>query len=835
MASSASLRFGPFDLRPAERLLCRDGEPLKLGGRAFDLLVALAERRDRVVSKNELMDIVWPRLVVEENNLQVQVLTLRKLLGPQVIATVPGRGYRFTAVPEDAPAPAAAAPAPSTTAQLPRLIGREHALSELVAAVRAQRLVTLLGAGGVGKSTLARCAVAALDAAFEDGVTWVDLTPLERPGAVVDTIASATRSTLARGDRLAALAAALRPLHALLVVDNAEHLVDAVTGVAQALHDAAPRLHLLVTSQAPLRLRAEQLLRLEPLALADPDAALADAMQSPAVQLFVERVRASDRHFVLDDLNRAAVVGLTRQLDGLPLAIEMAAARVPALSPTQLDDALRERFRVLTRGDPLAPARQHTLQAAMQWTHALLSEAERAVFRRLAVFVGGFSLPAAQQVCADDGIDEWQVLDTLVVLVDRSLVTLPAGDPPRYRLLDTPQAFARQQLASAGEEAATRRRHLDFFRRFYAEGYEAHLWRRNPVVQWLAAWGPDADNGLAALAHGIVHDRVAALAIVPGLAQTLVRRHAERFDCWRRTEPLLDASVPDEVRARWQLGYAQFWGVNSREQRSRPAALAAATHFRRIGHAAGEYRAQAMLATTVSGSTDDGVEAALQRLRELEQPQWSGDLRFLRRWAEAAWLSTAGRHDEALAAGRDCLALIEESGRGGRLIHEMGMMFVEIMAGRLDDAIARGQAAVQRMRVHQRHAPASGAELLLLAAWLLRGDLVEARALGRAVWDAGAMFNQKAAVAETLSLLAASEGRPRSAVLLVGYADAEYTRSGTNRLAVYRLCGDRAEVLAARSLPAAGRAALKARGATWADGSVPTLAFGTADLQPEIS
>lgn len=834
MSTPLPLRFGPFELHPAARQLCRDGQPLKLGGRAFDLLVALVERRERVVSKGELMDIVWPRLVVEENNLQVQVLMLRKLLGPQTIATVPGRGYRFTAMLEDTPAAAVLVPAASANMETPRLIGRERDLAELVALVRTKRLVTLLGAGGVGKSTLARHVAEKVASHFADGAIWIDLTPVGEPSAVIDAIASATRVTLPRGDRRHGLAAALAPMNLLLVIDNAEHVADEVAHVVKAVHEQAAALHILVTSQVPLRLTAEQLYRLDPLALADPGASPADALRSAAVQLFITRVRASDRHFVLDAHNVDAVVSLTRRLDGLPLAIEMAAARVPALSPSQLDSALRERFRLLTTGDRAAPARQLTLQAALQWTHGLLGPAEQTLFRRLSVFVGSFSMTASQQVCRDGDdrpqhLDEWGVLDALAVLVDRSLVTPPFGEPPRYRLLDTPHAYARLLLgASSDEEWATRQRHLAFYRSLFTSAFEDHLWARHPVAEQLESTAAEGDNGLAALAWATAHDPESAVALAPGLAQGLAHRHAERFGVLRQTRPMLDADMPAALRARWQLSYAQFWGPNSLE-RSRPHARAAADLFRSEGHRAGEYRAQAVLASKLEGVATDGSDLALARLFELEDPTWPAELRFLRLYVQATHLSAAGRYDEALQVGERCMALIRESGRSGRLIHDVSMMYLELTAGRFDAAIERGLAAVRRLRERVRHAPASGAELLLLAAWLLKGEIEPAAEMAPAVWAAARAFDMHAPTAEVLSLLAVRRMRPRAAVLLQGYAEAVYVRDGTQRLTVYRRIGERTSALAAALLDAPTVKTLRERGRSLPDASIAAVAFDAAD------
>ncbi len=828
-------RFGAFELQPSSRLLLKDGAPVKLGGRAFDLLLTLVERRDRVVPKSELLDLVWPHLVVEENNLQVHVMALRKLLGPRAIATVPGRGYRFaTVIDRDThggtvPASPSAPAGSASPRQTATLIGRDNDLQALRDTLGTQRLVTLLGAGGVGKSSLARELADQLAPRFADGAVWVDLTPVPDAAGVVDAIAAATRVSLPRGDRHKALAAALAPLQMLLVLDNAEHVVDGVTQVTKAVHEQAAALHLLVTSQAPLRLAAEQLHRLEPLALADPDAGTAEAEASPAVQLFVARVRASDRHFVLDAHNVHAVVRLTRRLDGLPLAIEMAAARVPALTPAQLDEALRERFRLLTTGDRAAPARQHTLQAALQWTHGLLAPAEHAVFRRLSVFVGSFSLAAAQQVCSDGpDIDEWQVLDALAVLVDRSLVTPPRGEPPRYRLLDTPQAYARQLLAASTEEARVRARHLAVHRLLFETAYEDHLWARRPVLQQRERTNADGDNGLAALSWALAHDTVASLALAPGLAQALTHRHTERFAVLRQTEALLQEDMPAAVRARWQLNYAQFWGHNN-PQRSRPHARAAADLFRAEGHAAGEYRALAVVASMLAGASTEGSAEALARMLELEDPAWPAELRFVRHYVQATQLSAAGRFDEALAAGERSMALIRESGRRGRLVHELSMMYLEIMAGRHDDAIQRGLAAMQRLRERVRQGPASGVELLLLGAWLLKGDTAPAEAMAPAVWAAACAFDMQAPTADVLSLLAMHQNRPRAAALLQGYAEAMYRRSGAQRLEMYQRIGEQALAQTAARLGAPELSALVARGRTLPEPSITALAFAAAD------
>ncbi len=821
----AIYRFAPFELRPAARQLLRDGAPLKLGSRALDLLTALVERRERVVSKGELLQIVWPRLVVEENNLQVHVMALRKLLGPDAIATVPGRGYRFTAA-LDMPDAATPMPTPAAEAAAP-LIGREADLDALRALLPLRPLVTLLGAGGVGKSTLAACVAPLCAPAFADGTAWVDLSTHAQPRGVVDAIATTTRLTLPRGDAHEALGHALAGARLLLVLDNAEHLADEVARVAQALRQAAPGVHLLVTSQVPLRLRAEQLYRLEPLALPDPDAPVPDAADSPAVQLFVARVRASDRHFVLDPHNVRAVVSLTRRLDGLPLAIEMAAARVPALTPAQLDAALGERFRLLTSGEPGAPERQHTLLAAMQWTHALLAPAEQAVFRRLAVFVGPFSLPGAQHVCRDDALDEWQVLDALSVLVDRSLVTPPVGEPPRYRLLDTPHAYARRLLAASGEEAATHERHLAVMRDVLAGLFEAYLWASQPAPALRAAALAEADNGLAALEWALAHTPQQAVELAPGLAQALTDRHAARLTVWRRTEPHLSTHPSPAARARWQLGWAQFWTAIG-QAGTHDAAAEAAEMFRQAGHRAGEYRALAIAASVLCGQPLLAAQLqALARMEALEDPSWPADLLYLRQHARITHLDAQGRHDEALAVGEASAALT--AGRGGRLLHDVTMMYLELMAGRAQAAVRRGEAAQKRQPRSLSHALASGVEILLLAGWLQLGDTARTRALAPAVWAAASAFRYLGPVAEILSLLAALEDRPRTACLLLGHAEVAYIAQPTQRLPVYRRAGQQALSLVRGRLAPADAAAWQDKGRALGESGIGALALAARD------
>jgi len=513
MSADAPISFGRYLWRPAQRLMLADGEPLTtLGARALDLLHVLVSNRDRVVGKDELIDAVWPGLVVEENNLQVQVSALRKALGRDAIATIPGRGYRFTAAIDgaslQAPSPARAPAVPAEgnlPADLPPLIGRDEELRALSALIDEHPLVTVVGAGGIGKTRLALAAAAANVGRWRDGGWWVEAAAVADPAALPQAVARALRVTLGGGgSELTQLAQALRPLSALVLVDNCEHLLDATGELVQTLRAQAPGVRLLLTSQELPNLPGEQVYRLPPLAVPRRDETAIDE-RFGAIRLFAERARAADRGFVLGADNAAAVADICRQLDGLPLAIELAAARVRLLGVHALRDRLGDRLRLLTGGARSAMPRHRTLRAALEWSHALLGPAEQAVLRRLGVFVGGFTLELAQQVARDaDGsaIDEWAVLDALGTLVDKSLVAVDPGEPPRYRLLETMRAFALEQLAAQGETAATLDRHAQAvcacFDEVERQRFADDGWLTN--TEMIERLAPEVDNARAALA-----------------------------------------------------------------------------------------------------------------------------------------------------------------------------------------------------------------------------------------------------------------------------------------------------------------------------------------------
>ena len=399
-------RSGAIVIDPVQRRVVVDGEGARLGARAFDLLLVLLERRDRVVAKRELMELVWPRLVVEDNNLQVHVAALRKVLGPQAIATIPGRGYQFAlaidvlepVVLPAATAAAAVAPGrdPGNLPSTAPLIGRAADIAAVDALLRDHRALTLVGAGGIGKTRLALAvAQAAASGRFPDGRWWIDMAALTNGDQMRQAIASTLGAApvVARSD--AALADAVAPLNALVVLDNCEHLVDVLAPLLDTMLAHAPGPRWLATSQESLKCSGEQVYRLGGLTVPE-GLDLDSAAECGAVALFVERVHALDPRFRLGADNLAPVVEICRRLDGIPLAIEFAAARVPLLGARGVAERLDQRLDLLSGGSRMRLRRHQTLRAALEWSYSLLSDDEKRVFRGLGAFTGGFTLELAK-------------------------------------------------------------------------------------------------------------------------------------------------------------------------------------------------------------------------------------------------------------------------------------------------------------------------------------------------------------------------------------------------------------------------------------------------------
>ena len=755
-------RFLHAELHPVQRMLRIDGRDCQVGARAFDLLLALVERRDRVVTKSELLDLVWPNSVVEENNVQVHISSLRKLLGARAIATIPGRGYRFVAPLDDAadageserPArvpPSGLDPRERTSrtnlpAHRPVLIGRGDDLRHVVELLGAHRLLTLVGAGGIGKSRLAQAAAEAeLESGrWPGGVWWIELSGIADPALLPRAVAQQLGLSLPEGDAgLVTLAASLHARRMLLVLDNCEHLLDDVATFAGTLLEAAPAVGVLATSQEPLRVPEEQQVRLEPLAV-PRDAAAADARAYGAVALLESRVRAVEPRFEISDAELPVAIDLCRQLDGLPLAIELAAARVPVLGLRAVHVRMHERFQLFTTGVRTALRRHQTLRAAMDWSHGLLTDDQRAVFRRLGVFSGGFTMELAQAVCTDDARDEWAVLDQLAALVEKSLVVAEPCEPVRYRLLESPRAFAIERLAACDEAGTMLRRHAAAMLRFLRCADDGKLDSTLRTDEYAASVLPELDNLRAAYrwAAGEHGDRALAIGLAAH-AGPLVDYSSE-FAHW-----IVDQRPHVEAGVAEQATEARFWRAvaatnmlgtfTMREQFE--AARRAIAAYRTLGLPRRLFTALRLAAVWARSLGDaEGAKAAMDEAGALMEPDWPAEFRIVELrfrafacretgdlraagvlYAEAVRLAQQagdwrlevmertngcdllwqlGRHDEAAATMRELLAALERRPASDfERVELLDLLFGVLgEAGRIEEAAAAAREALPVMR-----------------------------------------------------------------------------------------------------------------------------------------
>lgn len=465
---SESVSFGPFRLVSAERLLEREGAPVVVGSRALDILIFLVAHAGEVVGKRDLISHVWPRAAVDESGLRVHITGLRKSLGDgkdgaRYVTNVAGRGYCFVAPltrgRNQQAIAAQQAQSSNLAQQLPsrliRMIGRDKAIRTISAQLINQRFVTLVGPGGIGKTTVAVSVGHALVSMFDGAIFFLDLGSLSDPGLVATKLASTLGLTLHAPDALASLLAFLRDRRLLLVLDNCEHLIDVVARLAEQLFNHAPQVHILATSREALRVEGEKVHRLSPLDSPSAYTGLSTAeLQSyPAIQLFMDRAVASGGSVELSETDVHVVAAICKRLDGIPLAIEIVAGLVGAFGISGTAAQLDCRFRLLRQqGRRTAHPRQRTLNALLDWSYNLLPERERFILRKLVFFSGAFTLDAAQAVAMERGVRESEVIETINSLVAKSLISTAIDDGKVfYRLLEATRAFVQEKLTESGE------------------------------------------------------------------------------------------------------------------------------------------------------------------------------------------------------------------------------------------------------------------------------------------------------------------------------------------------------------------------------------------------
>jgi predicted ATPase/DNA-binding winged helix-turn-helix (wHTH) protein len=468
--------FGPFQLSASPRLLAKDGVPVHLGSRALSLLIALVDSAGRIVSKKELMARAWPDVIVDEGSLRVHMVAIRKALGDglsetRYVTNVTSQGYCFVApVTRSQPgvAPGAAAVPSDTANGLPasplRMVGRETTAPLIQAEVQQKRFVTIVGPGGMGKTTVAAAVAHAMLPGFDGAVRFVDLAAVTDGAYVAGTIAATLG--LAHSDAASGIVSYLRDKRMLLVLDSCEHVIGPAAELAERIFMEAPQVHILATSREALRVQGEQVHQLQPLACPpDSDTLKAEeALAYAAVKLFVDRGAAGANRFELTDADAPAVARICRELDGIALAIELAAGRLDAYGVQGIAALLNKSITMLWHGRRTAVPRHQTMSAALEWSYNLLPDAERVILRRLSVFVGAFSLEGARAVAGSAETGDAEVLEAVANLVAKSLLVGDAGGKAmRYRMLDSTRVYALRKLVDSGESFAVASRHASHY------------------------------------------------------------------------------------------------------------------------------------------------------------------------------------------------------------------------------------------------------------------------------------------------------------------------------------------------------------------------------------
>jgi predicted ATPase/DNA-binding winged helix-turn-helix (wHTH) protein len=631
--------FGSFRLIPAQRMLLDDGKPLRLGSRALDILITLVEHAGETISNEQLIAHTWPDTVVDDGALRVHVAALRKALGDgragrRYVANNPGRGYAFVApvtrehVLSATAAPTGVAEVDNLPAPFTRIVGRDDVIAALATQLARRRFLTIVGPGGIGKTTVAVAVAGAVRASYKDGAWFVGLASLSNPELVPSALGAALGMPPSGANLVQGLSAWLRDKTALIVLDSCEHVVGTAATLAEAVLKAAPGVSILTTSREPLRAEGETLHRLAALELPanSVDLTADDALRYSAIQLFNERARAAVDGFGVADADVPAVLEICRRLDGIPLALELAAARVGVFGLRDLAAHLDDRFHVLTSGRRTALPRHQTLGAALDWSYQLLPEEERAALRRLSVFAGNFTLEAAIAV-ADPG--SFEIVDEIANLVGKSLVSAdPRGEIPQYCLLDTTRLYAFEKLKSSGQLQQVARRHAEYYLAVFANA-EAES-ESQPQAEWLAIYGRHLDNVRAALdwafsSEGDPHIGVGlTVAVVP-----LWEQMALLGECRERVERALAVLESDEAataRPRMQLSRALGWSLMygvGRAQEAGPAWATTLELAERLDDR--RYRLSALWSLCIDQFNNGDLRAALE---------------FARRHAELAALSS---------------------------------------------------------------------------------------------------------------------------------------------------------------------------------------------------
>jgi predicted ATPase/DNA-binding winged helix-turn-helix (wHTH) protein len=782
------IRIGAFELYPSERMLCAAGKPVDLGARAFDLLLVLVEHQGRLVTKTVLLERVWPRLIVDENNLPAQIASLRRVLGAGAIRTVPGFGYRLELpvsdgkAAEQAPGPVPAprkheppqllVPRHAWPNRLGSLVGRDGELRDLQKALGRSCLVTIVGMAGVGKTRIAQEILAREADKPGNGVAWVSLQPLNEAQHIPSAIALALGLSLPEAaDGFAALRHALERTPVLLILDGAEQFGATLATHLTELVSRTQGVRALVTSQVPLGVPGETVYRLPPLPVPERGMTQTDAARFAAVELFAERASAADRRFELSPINISTAAEICRRLDGNPLALELAAARVPALGLDVLLERLEDRFRLLKLPGSSPNPHHGTLHAAFDWSYGLLTASEQRVFNSLGTFAGSFSLNSAARCVADETIDTAETIDLIGRLVDRSLVTALPVDPPRYALFETARYFAVGRLTALGELESAQERMAATVLNLLDAAYQEY-WSLDEAI-WLHRYEPELDNVRAAMDWAGAHDRALGVALYGSAWPLFVETDlcAEGRHRFAQAVALLSDTLPSNRVGRFWEAVATY-DSDRQCDRARYAAELAAKMHAATGDLRSHYYALSQLAFNWRGD-DSAARAAFDGARRLEDPAWPARLLTHGALTEGALLMSRGQFIEARTAYRRAVRLALTVSDRQALAATVSIVELDTACGDTASALQLGRPLGLSLRHSGRRE--TRFELLgaLFNALLIAGDIAEARAAGAELFELAHRLDtsQLYTVLDAMAFLACVDGRYDVAARIISVAD----------------------------------------------------------------
>src|SRR5271165_1622493 len=784
------ISVGTFELYPSERMLCAGGKTLDLGARAFDLLLVLVDQRGKLVTKATLLERVWPRLVVDENNIPAQIASLRRVLGPGAIRTVPGFGYRLelevsasessgqapgqagerNATPREREAPGLSIPRRAWPDRLGSLVGRDDDVRAVREALDRSCLVTVVGVAGVGKTRLAQEIMAQESEKSGAAVAWVSLGPVGDIQHVPSAVALALGLALPDGvDGFAALNQALEQVQLLLIMDGAEHLGDSLAMTLADLVSRTQRVRVLVTSQAPLGVVGEIVVRLTVLAVPDAQTPQAEAARYAAVTLFAERAAAADRRFELSAANTFLVAEICRRLDGIP----------PALGLAALLDRLDDRFRLLKLAGRSHDSRHGALHTAFDWSHGLLAASEQRVFNRLGAFAGSFSLRAAARCVADEHVDTSEAMDLIGRLVDRSLVTAMAVDPPRYTLLETARQYALEKLGSTGELDAARGRMARTMLELLDLAYQEY-WSLDEAI-WLHRYEPEIDNVRAAMEWAVRHDRELGVALYGSAWPLFVEAdlHSEGRARYTQVLALLSDTLPRARVGRFWEAIASYDSTRQCDRARYAAELAAAMHAE-ASDSRSRYHALMQLAHNWPADTGRSV---FETARVLEDPAWPARLLAHGALTEGTLLTSAGDFIAARSAYQRALRIALTTSERQALIASVNIVELDVACGDTASALQLGRPLTLSLRHVGRRETRIELLVVTFSALLIAGETDEARTTAAELYELSARFDtgKLYMVLDSMALLACKERRYDAAARIAACADVAYDAHGQAR------------------------------------------------------